>query len=516
MTDTLTIALVPLDERPVNTRIPQMLGAVGGAEVRLPPPAVRGLKRVPADVDAVAAWLEASAETADAAIVSCEFLGFGNLIASRISTESAAVILARLTLLEEINSCCPVHAFSLITRVSNADDAVEEPDYWAEWGTAFYKYARLRHQSELGVPEEPDALADLEARLPAGLKADWLTRRLRNHTVNLGLLEMAARGKIASLRLTSDDTGVYGLPSRERRWLAGWPELIGPALSDRVRMHPGADEVGSAILAMRLMEHAGRTPRVFVVYSHPGGEELVAPYEDRPVRETVEGQIHACGGTLAVSETKCDVVLGVATPVPGRSAWQPEHLADDRAARYAEYEVFAGALAEAQKSGKPVALADTAYPNGSDPLLMERLFSEASELNLGELAAYGAWNTAGNTLGVVVAQAFCAGLIGGDSGRAEAQKAFLTHRFLEDWGYQAVTRRAARAESERLWGRREPDPASDAEQFRLCAFIEERLAEHLQALQAHGVGRGLRIAPGSTRLPWRRTFEVDFDLAPLL
>ena len=171
----MTLALAPLDERPVNTRYPQMLGAIGGAEVLLPPPPMRGLQRVPADVDAVSAWLRETAKTADAAIVSCEYLGFGNLIASRITNNSAVDVLARLALLEQINPGCPVHAFSLITRVSNADDAVEEPDYWAEWGTAFYRYARLRHQAEVGVLEDADALMELEARLPADLKADWLT-----------------------------------------------------------------------------------------------------------------------------------------------------------------------------------------------------------------------------------------------------------------------------------------------------------------------------------------------------
>ena len=508
----LTIALVPLDERPVNTRYPQMLGAIAAAEVLLPPQEVRGVQRVPADLEAVAGWLQDTVERADAAIVSCEYLGFGNLIASRISNDSAVRVLTRLALLEEINVGCPVHAFSLITRVSNADDAVEEPDYWAEWGTNFYRYARLRHQAELGVLEDLDALADLERLLPEDLKNDWLVRRLRNHTVNLGLLDMAARGNIASLRLTSDDTSLYGLPSRERRWLAGWPELVGPVLSGRVLMHPGADEVGSALLAKLLMEHAGRTPRVFVVYSHPGGENLIAPYEDRPIRETVEGQVESCGGTLAESASDCDLVLGVATPVPGRSAWQLEYLAEDRVNRIPGYLRFLAALGEAQSRIVPVALADVAYPNGADPLLMGLLFSQTT-LGLGKLAAYGAWNTAGNTLGVVVAQAFCASLISGEPGRAAAQHLFLTHRFLEDWAYQAVVRREARGESERLWGRREPDPDSPDEQAQLCAFIEGRLGEHLRVLQGHGVGADLQILPGSTRLPWHRTFEVDFDLA---
>jgi len=511
MTTPLKLALLPLDERPVNTRLPEMLGAIGGAEVLLPPLSMRGFQRVPADLDAVAKWLQKTAQNADAAIVSCEYLGFGNLIASRITNDSAAQVLSRLHLLEQINPTCPIHAFSLITRVSNADDAVEEPEYWAEWGTTFYQYAKLWHQTELGVLEDVDALTEMETRLPEALKSDWLTRRLRNHIVNLGLLDMAARGTLTSLRLTSDDTSLYGLPSREQQWLAGWPALIGPALSGRVMMHPGADEVGSAILAKLLMEHAGKSPRVFVVYSHAGGEHLVAPYEDRPICETVKGQIHACGGRLTKSADGCDLVLGVATPVPGRTAWQPEYLAEDRATRTAEYAAFLGTLAEAQATGSPVALADTAYPNGSDPLLSEMAF--AAGLNLGKLAAYGAWNTAGNTLGVVVAQAFCADLIEGDTGRADAQKNFLAHRFLEDWGYQAAVRREARDEAERLWGRREPDPESDDEQAQLCGFIEARLTAHLKTLHTHGIGVGLAITPGSTRLPWRRTFEADFTLA---
>ena len=513
ITKRLTIALVPLDERPVNTRYPQMLGEIGGAAVLLPPTEMRGLQRVPADIDAVAKWLQEAAQSADAAIVSCEYLGFGNLIASRISEDSAADILSRLRLLGEINPSCPVHAFSLITRVSNADDAVEEPEYWAEWGTTFYRYARLAYQAERGDLADLSELAELEQRLPPALKADWLARRLRNHTVNLGLLDLAARGKIASLRLTSDDTSPYGLPSRERAWLSGWPPLIGPALSGRVMMHPGADEVGSALLAKLLMAQAGKTPRVFVVYSHAGGEHLVAPYEDRPVRKTVEGQIHACGGELAAIMMDCDLVLGVATPVPGRSAYQPEYLAEDRSSRLSAYIEFLFAqLADAQAQDVPVALADVAYPNGSDPLLISLLMQGHAPLSMRRLAAYGAWNTAGNTLGVVVAQAFCASLIGNDPDRAVAQKKFLAHRFLEDWAYQAVVRREARAEAERLWGRREPDRGSPKEQAQLCAFIEARLNEHLRLLQGYGVGGSLQIAPGSVRLPWRRTFEVDFAL----
>lgn len=506
----ITLALLPLDERPVNTRYPEMLAAIGGATLLLPPLSVQGRQREAADLDAVRDWLQAVSGRADAVIVSADFLGFGNLINARISHDSAAAVLARLSLLADINAACPVHAFSLITRVSNADDAVEEPAYWAEWGTQFHRYARLTHQHERGECEDEGELARLEDALPRGLKTDWLTRRLRNHTVNLGLLDLAARGQITSLRLTSDDTSLWGFPSRERDWLRGWSGLLGPALTDRVQMHPGADEVGSAILSHLLMARAGRTPRVRVVYSHPEDRVLVAPYEDRAVWETVEGQIRACGCVPVSENEACDFVLGVTPPSPRRIDYRPEFLDADRQTRIDVYRAFLQTLADWQGRGVPVALADVAYPNGGDPLLTELLLLEDCPLSLRTLAAYGAWNTAGNTLGVVVAQAACAGLIGDDPARRRAQTVFLAHRFLEDWGYQTVVRREARAEAGRLWGRPEPDSLDELSQ--LCAFIESRLAACLTRLQTRGVGAGLMLAPGSVRLPWRRTFEVDFDL----
>ena len=508
----LTLALVPLDERPVNTHYPQMLGAIGGANVLLPPEEIRGFLRQPADVIAAGDWLRQAAQTADAAIVSCEFLGYGNLIASRISHDSAAAVLTRLNLLAAINSICPVHAFSLITRVPNADDCVEEPEYWAQWGTKFHRYAQLTHQAERGELANPDELAQMELALPQDGKADWLTRRLRNHTVTLGLLDMAARGQITALRLTSDDTSPWGFPSRERDWLGGWPRLIGPVLSQRVMMHPGADEVGSALLAKLLMDGSGRSPRVWPLYSMAGDEAMVAPYEDRPVRETVEGQLAACGGVLAESPEEADIILGVATPSPRLADYRPEFLEGDRRDRTAGYREFLAALGAWQTQGVPIALADVAYPNGSDPLLLGLLLSKDAPLRPGKLCAYGAWNTAGNTLGVAIAQAACALLINSDARRAQAQRIFLAHRFLEDWGYQSVVRREARGEAERLWGRREPAAGDENEQATLCAFIEGRLKALLGELQARGIGEGLSVTPGSVRLPWQRTFEVDFTL----
>jgi len=179
------IILIPLDERPVNTRYPEMLAAIAGAELRLPPPEIRGLQRTPADVEKLIHWLRQSSTDADVCIASCEYLGYGNLINARISDDSTADVITRLAVLAEVGAQIPVHAFSLITRVSNADDCVEEPLYWLQWGTKFYRFARLYHRNEAGDLTETERadLSTLQAELPHELVVDWLTRRLRNHAV---------------------------------------------------------------------------------------------------------------------------------------------------------------------------------------------------------------------------------------------------------------------------------------------------------------------------------------------
>ncbi|MFY7950910.1 MAG: DUF4127 family protein, partial [Armatimonadaceae bacterium] len=86
------------------------------------------------------------------------------------------------------------------------------------------------------------------------------------------------------------------------------------------------------------------------------------------------------------------------------------------------------------------------------------------------------------------------------------------HRFLEDWGYQQLVRRVVRLENTRRWGRHDPDPESAVEVEDTASRIESGLRECLDRLRGIGIGAGLDLVPGSVRLPWRRTFEVDFEL----
>jgi hypothetical protein len=519
----MKIGLLPLDERPVNIRYPQMVAAIAGAQVALPPATALSSGRRPADCAALGAWLAAEASSLDGLIVSLEMLGYGGLISSRLGDETAATVFARIGLLRELRRAhprLPIYAFGLVTRVSNANDAVEEPPYWAEYGERLYALSQLLDRRRHGQAVEAE-LAGFEAAIPVVHRRDMLRRRLRNHTVNLAALGLLDEGALDLLVLSSDDTSPYGLPSAEKSWLSHWAALLGPS-AERAHggsdgppsdgsssapcllMYPGADEVACALTARLLNERAGVSPTVAVHYAPAEAAAAVAAFEDGPISLTVERQVQAAGGRLTTGEA--DLWLGVNAPVARRAEWTPEHGAAERTARL---EALTALVAEARRAMEGdrglAAIADVAYPNGADPALVELMLGE---LDLTGLAAYGAWNTAGNTLGTTVAQGFAALLCETPAGRA-AHERLLLHRLLEDWGYQHLVRAEVRHWLRSRTGSHDPQTAAGQEATR------KRIEESLGLLIARlpGFAGRYAIVPGSVRLPWGRTFEVDFDLS---
>jgi hypothetical protein len=515
----MRVGLLPLDERPVNTRYPAMIAAIAGVELALPPDDMLSNVREPARCDDLAAWLHAIAPALDALIVDVEMLTFGGLIASRISDDPPGAALSRLDVLRAIRSelpDLPILAFNVITRISNANACTEEPLYWETYGTRLYRLSQLLDRAAQGEPLL-DEIAALRDEIPPEVLRDMLRRRLRNHIANLASLHLLDSGAINLLVLSSDDTSPFGLGSREKRWLANWADLLAlgqnhPATdgqenatrsSGMLLMYPGADEVGCALLARLINQHAGRAPRIAPIYAIPGGEEIVAPYEDGPVRLTVERQILAIGGTVATADANPDLWLAINTPSPRRTEWDETFAAEERDERYDHLDALVERVSALQESGQQVIVADVAYPNGADPVLMELLIEKVDLLRL---AGFGAWNTAGNTIGTALAQG-CAALLATTPTQQIAHLRFLLHRFIEDWGYQQVVRRAARAMLERMTGAHEPD---DTTMGAICRWIETNLNARIGALP--GFAGHWRITPGSTRLPWRRLFEVDFAL----
>jgi hypothetical protein len=491
----MQIALLPLDERPVNTRYPAQTAAIAGATVLTPPADALPDLRAPADRAALGAWMTAQLGRVDGLVASIDLLGHGGLIASRISDESIAQVLAHLEPLTRRRSKALTFAFNVIQRTSNADDATEEAPYWAQHGAALYRYSRSLDRA-LSEPDNAVARRDratAEARIPAAVRATWLTRRLRNHAVNTAMLYEAANGAFDLLVIPSDDTSPVGMGARERKHLES---LRGALKLDNVLMYPGADDLCSALTA-RLINHKRKhRPAVYPHFSHQDMRFNVAPYEDRPIQLAVDTQIAVVGATHAKTPEESDAILVINTPFERDGDQDPNWRDHQTDQRRRELRALVDQIARWQSQGLAVAVADVAFPNGAEPQFVELLLAGA---DVSKLAAFGAWNTAGNTLGSTLANA-CV-----PCKNVAARQRAVAHHLLEDWGYQSIARDQLRA-----W-LLERDGVPNIKPRRLAAATRHT-AELLAPFAERIAAAGLPCAPTNVRHPWRRTFEVDFDV----
>ncbi|HLS14085.1 MAG TPA: DUF4127 family protein [Beutenbergiaceae bacterium] len=506
----MRIAYLPLDERPVNTDLVRDIATLSGGQLLLPPEELLPNQREAGDADALGEWLRTiiGQEQVDTVVVSVDMLAFGGLIPSRTSADDVREALGRLEVLTSVKQSLPqvpIHGVSLVMRASDSYSAGEEPEYWSSYGRDLHAYGGARHRDFLNRAALVDDQATTAAgqAIPTDVLLDFTHRRLRNHLVNLTAIDMAARGIFDTLVITSDDTATRSAGSLEQIWLQNWSRVL-PGAGD-VAFYPGADEVGAVLLARAMTESAGDPVRLAPVCPEPEGWSRVAEFENMPLDQATIRQIHAAGGVSAEA-ADAEVVLVVHAPAPagfGRGSGQMGADGQDPVHR------TVAAVAEHLGAGRRVALADVRYSNGSDTGLLHHL--EQAGL-VGQLWAYGGWNTAGNTTGGVVATAV-AGVLASRAGQVDqsAVQRLLLHRILEDHEYQGVLREQIRA---RLHGQGVLDDLGDRfPSGQVEAAVAEEIRGRLQAAADRLSGPG-RWTLRDVHLPWHRLFEVGFTLVP--
>lgn len=490
------IALLPLDDRPVNVLLPQDVAAVAGVVLDVPPTDILPSYRQAGDAEALGAWLlERAGDPATVHIVvSVDMLLYGGLIASRTSHDTTRTVLERLDVLREVRQRhpeMPISAVSLVTRASNSYSAAEEPTYWTQHGKEIHALGGDAHR----LLDEPDVLPleDLTA-VPAEIVSDYSTRRLRNHIANLSTLALVEDGTLNFLAITADDTAPFAAGSAEQVWLRHWMRML--PRGREVLMYPGADEVGAVLIARALAMNADASVTFSVVCADPAGMDRVPPYENMSLAASARRQIRAAGATEV--EADADVTLVLHAPDPDRHdmfGGRPDVV--DAAA-------VAGTVAlvrERLTRGERVALADVRYPNGADEALV-RALAEADLL--GGLEAFGGWNTAGNTLGSAVAIA-AAGVVGRAAGTFDerAARIALLTRLLDDFAYQSVVRTD---HGPSLF----PGIYPMTDDARVASAEDTIQAELTTLLESLLPADGIRIE--RVTLPWRRSFEIGLAL----
>ena len=544
------VAVLPMDDRPVNYDSPRTLGRAAGMEVVLPPREWLGNPWRPSRHADLVDWLEKAVPESDAAIVAIDTLGYGGLIPSRTSAETAAGVLDRLEVLRRLkasNPTRPILASSVVMRINRSNSSEEEKPYWATYGSQMFRLSSLEHKAELGEAS-PGEIAErdlLHAQVPEEVYLDYRRGRARNHAVNRAMLDWVAEGVFDYLLLPQDDTADYGWNVAEARSLQAAIRARG--LGDSAITYPGADEIGCLLLARYVCRQEGFAPRVWPRYSSVAGPSVVTAYEDRPFHELIKAHLAPLGGCLADAPGDADLLLFVNSPVErqgnGDSQWivrrgtgsvrkglPPEfhpwfdRFVDDEGFRATSREIqspgrnpeeFVRALVGALSSGRPTAVADVAYVNAADSVLSDLLLQQPA---VAGLAAYGGWNTAGNTLGTVLAQAVIYAVANRASptrDQREAHLEFLFTRFLDDDAFQGRERTRCMLEDLPSLGiaptmERLPEEKAAEVEGRVRAHLELAAAALRRVFVSSGRIRGVRV--DRIHLPWKRLFEVGFEV----
>lgn len=512
------VVLVPIDDRPAVGPFAVMIGAVADQEVVMPRRELLGNFTTPGDTARITAWLKAQDyRRTDALVISVDMLAYGGLVASRthgIGLEEARKRLGFFRWFRRRHPKIPVYAYGVIMRVAPTASAATHGvhDKLARWAELKDRVERTR---EAAYSAE---LAQLERDLAPGVIRDYLAARQRDRQINLAMIELAKEGVVDELILLQDDAREYGLHRQDQAILRARLKALG--LEARVPIYNGTDEGALSLVSRAVLDRTGVHIRVAPIYSSVGSRNIVAPYEDHPLRFTVENQIRAAGGKLVTDGEKADYRLYI--NAPGTSA--------------AEFEIFLARMIADLKAGEPVALADLLFPaphfSGADERIITALRRESL---FDRFVGYAAWNTAGNTLGTTIPHANMrihllqgTGGQGRSSNRLRAELAhlsFLLNRYAGDYLYHDVVRPEVnarlRAEAKRT---NEITYQLNAERY---AMVDLDVSQSMLPLirdffATNFAGRGYHL--GGERklklmaindlrvyLPWARTFECSIE-----
>lgn len=491
------IVYLPLDERPCNYHFPYLLCERSDVMTVIRPPiSMMGSKKSPASPDEIRGFLLKECVNADFLILSLDTLIYGGILASRIHNEAEETLAERLSIipkLKELNPQLKIYAFSLVMRCPCYSDDAEEPWYYKICGREIFLYGQNEHKFRLGEIDKQEYESTrnaLSVCLP--YVDDYENRRNVNLSIFMRALEMVGK-EICEFVILQDDSNARGYTAMDQERIREMTE----AKSIRVDVYPGADEGGMSLISRVAAYIAGKKPRICPVFANADSINVTPIYEDRPIKRSLKAHIESAGGVLCDSESDADILLFCNLYDTGTyDVYQNPTVAKGGDV----IPSFVRRIAEALNDGRAAAVADLAYCNAADTRFIGELYKECDVL---KLYGYAGWNTACNTLGTVLSQAIIRFLFGDTADH----RRFTAARLIDDAIYSAYARRelqigATTPEFSELSNLGEQ---SDA----VCAWLERRLPE-LTAELMPSIAERYEI--GNVYLPWRRVFEMGFNI----
>lgn len=408
------IALIPIDNRPIcYDLIEDILRIDENIKLFMPKLEFLGGLDTGSNIKRIFDFIE-KLDTVDYFIVSLDTIAYGGLIQSRYCENKFFEIKDRIERFREIiaKKAGKILAFSSIMRISNNNINEEEKEYWSEYGKKIFDWSVKTHKLHQNIITD----------IPEIILNDYIRTRKRNFDINKIYLEWAQEGFFNTLIFSKDDCSEYGLNAKEAEELSN---LINEKNIQSAFIKTGADEIPLALISRALNDE--EKVRIKPIFTEENSINLISKYEDVTVKNCVLGQIELANCILDIE--KPDLTLFV-----NNFKDEQGDLVLGKKINSLEKEISfpAGAYF----------VADINNANGADVKFVENIFKLAGLKNF---YGYAGYNTSANTLG-------CAILAAVTKFKAQKNKTYNENafkklqltRFLDDWAYQAISRKKVR------------------------------------------------------------------------
>lgn len=489
-----TMVYIPMDTRPVCKDYTVATMKAAGWDVLVPPEELLSSADRDGQPDKLLEWLEQNTPKAVAVVASADALIYGGLVDSRTHHIEPSVLQSRverlLSLKKKVHSP-DIYVFVTIMRSPKASAAPVEPVYYQEWGGKLFRHGALRDKVELqGLSrKENKELQELNRTIPRNVIADYYDRRRTNIRTSELLLHGIESDSFNYLLVGRDDTNPLSQAHKEARYMSS---LVSNFSNSKIRFFSGADQLGLVLLTQAANRLTFTTPLVYTEFGNGKGGETVPTYEDDTVAESARQHIFAAGAFPSKNAATADYVLLVNTPYNGKTLEASDTKNNGVADKNTK--AFADKVQSYIERGKKVIVSDSAYGNGADNALVKELFRRGLAY---QVAAYGGWNTSGNTLGFALSQGMESPFY-----EENAAKDLLTVRYLDDWAYQANARMDVYQHV--IWPKQMPNSGFTPEQKRIAeTAIKESITKVAEPVM------GSVAKEYDFKLPWSRMFEVQ-------
>lgn len=502
-----SLLLLPLDSRPVCTELVQELGQLGSLNVILPPKQLLDNYKKPADKEKLLLWLKDNLKKQDEAIISADLLLHGGLLHSRQDFTNPMEQKQLLAALQQITGNTPklhTSVFSVIPRLLVSDEML--PDAWYQFH--LMKYSQLFDMAEISSdPYITKELYDYIDQIPPITLIKYRSLYANNEDFHKQLLLLA--NKQLEIFIGQDDGSPFGLPHRSARHAQAF--IKSNDLESYATVTYGADELASLLLARSYLRNYPLqwTPKVYLQYADSSVEFYHMPYMTDSVGATLRNQLKIVGAQEAASPDAADIILYVNC---GHDKYKPSTKQVDE-------------LTKLIKSGKHIALVDSAANFNTDELLVPLLLDQGAPIN--RLSAYAGWNTFGNSSGTAIAQAI---IFAGQSKALpkEQQPAlysanlrFNVERLLDDYCYQKLLHPTLKHELY-VMGHTHNDLTQEGmdycnERVQIFSSLQAEILLHSNLgrtpfYSQNGTDYYLRNIYVGANLPWNRIFEVRLNV----